>query len=421
MKLKYQVPRGTIDYLPAYFEKWKAIEKIWRKLTHVYGFKEIQTPMFEHTELFIRSAGETSDIVSKELYTFEDRGGRSLSLRPEGTSPVVRAYLENSMNNLPQPVKLFYLMPMFRYERPQAGRLRQHTQYGVEAIGSASCFTDAEVIHLAMSFYKELGFDGLKIQLNSLGDKETREKYKINLINYFNKYLGDFDEEYKLKLQKNPLRILDTKEENLKPIVENAPKITDFLSVNSRNHFETLQNYLNDYQIEFSLNTRLVRGLDYYNDTVFEVTSNKLGAQDAIAGGGRYDGLIEQFGGKSTPAFGFGAGMERLIFAMEKHSLNIQESSNVEVYLVAAESVAKQRTMDVLFELRKERISCDLDPFFDNKVGKQLSKAAKLGAKYAIIIGSEELLNDTLTLKNLETETQEKISLPEIIARLKRK
>ncbi|MGB8194333.1 MAG: histidine--tRNA ligase [Chitinophagaceae bacterium] len=419
MKSKFQIPRGTMDYLPDYFKKWKAIETIWRKLTYTYGFSEIQTPIFEHTELFIRTAGETSDIVSKELYTFEDRGGRSLSLRPEGTSPVVRAYLESGMQALPQPVKLFYLMPMFRYERPQAGRLRQHTQYGVEAIGSASSFTDAEVINLIMSFYKKLGFQGLKIQLNSLGDNATRAAYRAKLIEYFDQYTGDFTEEYKMKLQKNPLRILDTKEPGMKEMVENAPKIIDFLSNESKTRFEELQAYLQEFDIPFAINHRLVRGLDYYNDTVFEVTSEKLGAQDAIAGGGRYDTLIDQFGGKDTPAFGFGGGMERLIFAMEKHEIQLPAPANLKAYVIAADDSAKQQAINILMRLRSQDISCDADPSFDTKLKRQLGRASKLAAEYAVIIGQDEMANNYFTLKNLFEETQVKLSLDELITRLK--
>ncbi|TFF34578.1 histidine--tRNA ligase [Mucilaginibacter psychrotolerans] len=408
-----------MDYLPDYFKKWKAIEKIWRETVYDFGFNEIQTPMFEHTELFTRTAGETSDIVSKELYTFMDRGGRSLSLRPEGTSPVVRAYLENNMSNLPQPVKLFYLMPMFRYERPQAGRYRQHTQYGVEVIGSPSYYTDAEVINMAFSFYKKIGFEGLKIQINSLGDKESRQAYRNSLVEYFNRYASDFNEEYQNKLQKNPLRILDTKEESLKEIVEHAPKVIDFLSGKSQRHFDQLLNYLTKFGIPYNINNRLVRGLDYYNDTVFEVVSNKLGAQDAIAGGGRYDGLIEQIGGKATAAFGFGAGMERLLFALEKHEIDLTGEQKKKTYIVTAAETAKDAAIELINRLRDMGISCDIDPTFDTKVKRQIGRAVKLSADFVIIIGDEELDNHYFTVKDLHKETQQQLGFEALVESLR--
>ncbi|WP_262710316.1 histidine--tRNA ligase [Mucilaginibacter psychrotolerans] len=419
MSNKFQIPRGTMDYLPDYFKKWKAIEKIWRETVYDFGFNEIQTPMFEHTELFTRTAGETSDIVSKELYTFMDRGGRSLSLRPEGTSPVVRAYLENNMSNLPQPVKLFYLMPMFRYERPQAGRYRQHTQYGVEVIGSPSYYTDAEVINMAFSFYKKIGFEGLKIQINSLGDKESRQAYRNSLVEYFNRYASDFNEEYQNKLQKNPLRILDTKEESLKEIVEHAPKVIDFLSGKSQRHFDQLLNYLTKFGIPYNINNRLVRGLDYYNDTVFEVVSNKLGAQDAIAGGGRYDGLIEQIGGKATAAFGFGAGMERLLFALEKHEIDLTGEQKKKTYIVTAAETAKDAAIELINRLRDMGISCDIDPTFDTKVKRQIGRAVKLSADFVIIIGDEELDNHYFTVKDLHKETQQQLGFEALVESLR--
>ncbi|HYK71663.1 MAG TPA: histidine--tRNA ligase, partial [Pseudoneobacillus sp.] len=318
--MSINIPRGTQDILPGQVEKWQAIEEQARKICEKYLYREIRTPIFEHTELFLRSVGETTDIVQKEMYTFTDRGERSLTLRPEGTASAVRSYVENKMfGYAQQPVKLYYLGPMFRYERPQAGRFRQFVQFGIEALGSADPAIDAEVISLAMTLYKEMGLKKLKLVINSLGDKDSRNAHREALVNHFKPRIGEFCKDCQNRLEKNPLRILDCKLDRDHELMKTAPSIIDYLNDYSRNYFEKLQTYLTDMEIPFEVDPNLVRGLDYYNHTAFEIMSNAegFGAITTLCGGGRYNGLVEEMGGPETPGIGFGLSIERFLAALD--------------------------------------------------------------------------------------------------------
>jgi histidyl-tRNA synthetase len=415
MKPRFQRQRGTIDLLPEYLDRWKYVEAIWRELTATYAYREIVTPMFEQTELFIRGAGETSDIVSKEMYTFEDRGGRSITLRPEGTAAVVRAYVENTMYSWPQPVKLFYLQPMFRYERPQAGRLRQHTQYGAEVVGSPGPFTDAEVIHLLLTFYRRLGLTGLTVQVNSVGDANCRPAFNTMLVSYLESVQEHLCDDCKTRMNRNPLRVLDCKNAGCQVYLQKAPKMIDNLCGPCQEHFDGLRSRLEQLQVAYEINPRLVRGLDYYTRTAFEVVSDKLGAQDAIAGGGRYDGLVEMIGGDPVPAIGFGAGMERLLYALEKHGITFPVKPKLDAFVIPVGSPLRAAAEELLWQLRDSGITAEIDHLGGDKLKSQIAKAFRLGARFAIIIGEDELARGELMLRNLETKEQVSIPVGKIV------
>jgi len=332
--MNIQAPRGTYDVLPDQSAKWQEVEQKINDLCRLYQYKEIRTPIFEHTELFQRGVGDTTDIVQKEMYTFQDRGDRSLTLRPEGTASVVRSYVENKLFGMPdQPVKLFYTGPMFRYERPQAGRMRQFVQFGVEAIGSKDPAIDAEVISLAMEVYRSVGLKQLRLVINSLGDTESRITHKEALIKHFEPSINEFCNDCQTRLEKNPLRILDCKVDRNHPLMATAPSLTDYLNDESRAYFEEVQSYLSSMDIEFVVDPNLVRGLDYYNHTAFEIMSDAegFGAITTLAGGGRYNGLVEDLGGPDSPGIGFAMSIERLLLALEMEKVVIGQSNNLEV------------------------------------------------------------------------------------------
>jgi histidyl-tRNA synthetase len=418
MKSEFAKPRGMLDLLPDFLEKWSYVETTWRSLARAFSYREIRTPILEHTELFVRGAGDTSDIVAKEMYTFLDKGGRSLSLRPEGTAPVVRAYMENQSEFWPPPVKLFYVAPMFRYERPQAGRYRQHTQYGVEVIGSTAPFVDIEVIALVTSFYRELGFDQLKVNLNSVGDGASRARYQQILAHHLREHADKLCNDCRLRTEANPLRALDCKQPGCQPILDRAPRIIDHLSEESRIHFEDVRRGLEDLGISYVLNPRLVRGLDYYSRTAFEVISEKLGAQDALAGGGRYDGLFESLGGKPTPAMGFGAGIERLIYAMEKHGLAFPARATLEVFVASIGERNRKAAEEVLWTLRESKISAEIDHEPGRPLKRQLSRAERLGAHFAVIIGEDELQRAQVQLRDLRSGDQTGVTSSDLVSHL---
>ncbi len=404
--------------LPDYMAKWKYIEEIWRSHVKTYGYGEIVTPMFEHTELFVRGAGDTSDVVSKEMYTFLDRGDRQLSLRPEGTAPVVRAYLEEKLYTWPQPVKLFYVAPMFRYERPQAGRLRQHWQYGIEVIGSPGPFTDAEVLRLLVTFYHKLGIDKVKLYINSIGDKNCRPAYREKLLDYLRSVREHLCEDCQQRMERNPLRVLDCKQESCQVYLQAAPLITDYLCAACQEHFDGLRGYLDTFGIAYDLNPRLVRGLDYYSRTAFEIHSQQLGAQAALAGGGRYDGLIELLGGTPTPALGFGAGMERLIFVMEQLGIALPAARHLDVFVISLGEAARNKAIELLWQLRDAGIVSDLDHLASDKMKAQITRADRLKARYALIIGQDELSRGEVGLRDLATMTQESVAMSEVVSTL---
>ncbi|MBT2735715.1 histidine--tRNA ligase [Neobacillus sp. C211] len=415
--MSISIPRGTQDILPGEVEKWQLIEEKARELCEKYQYKEIRTPIFEHTDLFSRGVGDSTDIVQKEMYTFEDRGKRSLTLRPEGTAAVVRSYVEKKMFGLPnQPVKLYYMGPMFRYERPQAGRFRQFVQFGIEALGSNDPAIDAEVISLAMNLYKEMGLKKLKLIINSLGDKESRNAHRDALVNHFKPRIGEFCHDCQNRLEKNPLRILDCKVDREHELMETAPSILEFLNDFSKNYFEKLQRYLTQLDIPFEVDANLVRGLDYYNHTAFEIMSNAegFGAITTLCGGGRYNGLAEEIGGPETPGIGFALSIERFIAALNAEGIELEINESIDCYLAALGEEAKDYTVGLLQQLRRAGFSAERD-YLNRKIKAQFKAADRLKAKYVAVLGDEELKNNKINVKNMATGEQVEIDLATFI------
>ncbi|RAK17317.1 histidyl-tRNA synthetase [Anoxybacillus vitaminiphilus] len=421
--MAFQIPRGTQDILPGEAEKWQYIEQMARDLCRRYNYKEIRTPIFEHTELFLRGVGDTTDIVQKEMYTFEDRGGRSITLRPEGTASVVRSFVENKMYGDPnQPIKLYYVGPMFRYERPQAGRFRQFVQFGVEALGSSDPAIDAEVISLAMEMYQALGLKKLKLVINSLGDKESRMAHREALVNHFKGRIHEFCEDCQTRLEKNPLRILDCKKDRDHELMATAPSIIDYLNDESRHYFEKVQMYLTKLGVEFEVDPRLVRGLDYYNHTAFEIMSNAegFGAITTLCGGGRYNGLVQEIGGPETPGIGFAFSIERLLAALEAEGISLPVAQGIDCYVVALGEKAKDESVVLVDKLRKAGIAAEKD-YQDRKVKAQFKAADRLQAKYVAVIGEEELEKNTINVKEMATGEQVEVALDSFIEYLRKK
>ncbi|MGD6877925.1 histidine--tRNA ligase [Bacillus infantis] len=415
------IPRGTQDILPGESEKWQYIEEKARELCARFQYQEIRTPIFEHTELFLRGVGDTTDIVQKEMYTFEDRGGRSLTLRPEGTAPTVRSFVENKMHGYAnQPVKLYYTGPMFRYERPQAGRFRQFVQFGVEALGSSDPAIDAEVIALAMSIYKELGLKKLKLVINSLGDKESRNNHREALIAHFKPRIGEFCSDCQNRLEKNPMRILDCKKDREHELMQTAPSILDYLNEDSRNYFNKVQQYLTDVSIDFTVDPNLVRGLDYYNHTAFEIMSDAegFGAITTLCGGGRYNGLTEEIGGPEAPGIGFAFSIERFLSALEAEGIKLPVDEGIDCYLVALGEEAKDYSVGLLHKLRMAGFSAERD-YLDRKIKTQFKAADRMNAKYVAVLGEDELRAGKINVKSMETGDQTEVSLDSFIDQLK--
>lgn len=411
------IPPGVFDILPRETgEKWRAVhlwnhvEALIRQTAAEYGFQEIRTPLFERTELFCRGVGETSDIVSKEMYTFIDKGGRSMSLRPEGTAPAMRAFIENQMHQSAPIHKLFYIAPMFRYERAQAGRYRQHHQFGVEVIGSSAPEQDVECIDLLYTLYNRLGLKNLQVNINSIGDIECRVAFRKTLKEYLNKFYNDLSEDSKNRLETNPLRILDSKDPKDKEITARAPSILDFLNEECKEHFNQVQQLLKQLNIPFKVNPMLVRGLDYYNKTVFEIVSGELGAQNSVAGGGRYDGLLKTLGGPDLPATGFGSGLERVIQTLLKQEAAVPDPYAPEIFLIAMGDDPKKLCFSLLHELRQNNISALMD-FGNRKMNKLMQYANQIQAKYVVVIGEDELKTGEVELKEMTTGEKRKLPL----------
>lgn len=395
------IPKGTKDVLPQESYKWHYIEGKVREIAKEFNLKEIRTPTFEHTELFLRGVGETTDVVNKEMYTFLDKGERSITLKPEGTAGVVRAYLENGLASLAMPLKMYYITPVFRYEKPQAGRLREHHQFGIEVYGSESAVTDAEVISIASSLFEKLNIKNLTLNINSIGCPTCRAEYNKALKEYYRPHLDEMCETCRERFDKNPLRILDCKEEKCKEINVNAPAITDYLCDECKAHFESLKEYLTAMNIPFVVNSRIVRGLDYYTRTVFEFVSNNIGSQGTVCGGGRYDGLVEQLGGKHTPCAGFGMGIERLLLLMDSVGIDIPENDGISVYFATFGENALKKALLYTSLLRKAGVSADFDHL--NKSFKaQFKYANKINAKYVVSIGDDEINSGVLKVKNMQ-------------------
>ncbi|QOR65650.1 histidine--tRNA ligase [Cytobacillus suaedae] len=418
--MSIQIPRGTQDLLPGEVEKWQFIEETAREICRRYNYKEIRTPIFEHTDLFLRSVGETTDIVQKEMYTFEDRGGRSITLRPEGTAAVVRSFVENKMfGNPTQPTKLYYSGPMFRYERPQAGRFRQFVQFGVEALGSADPAVDVEVISLVMDLYRTLGLKQVTLVINSLGDSDSRTAHREALTNHFSPRIDEFCSDCKSRLEKNPMRILDCKKDRDHELMGTAPSILDYLNDESRTYFEKVQQYLKAVNIDFEVDPGLVRGLDYYNHTAFEIMSKAegFGAITTLCGGGRYNGLVEEIGGPNTPGIGFALSIERLLSALKAENIELPIQSSIDCYVVTLGEKATEVSVPIVGELRNAGFSVDKD-YQEKKMKAQFKAADRLQAKYVVVLGDDELARNVVNLKEMETGEQLEISIDSLIPTL---
>ncbi len=413
-----KVPKGTQDILPEDISKWYYIENIIKETLNKYGYKEIRTPFFEYTELFVRGIGESTDIVTKEMFTFPDRKGRSLTLRPEGTAPVVRAYLENSMGRISKVIKLFYLGPMFRCEKPQAGRFRQFNQFGIEIIGTKSSAADAEVIITVLDVYKKLGLKNLEILINSVGCKKCRVDYVQKLKKYLKNKKDFLCSECRERYTKNPLRVLDCKKDSCKRTIEKAPVITENLCQECESHFSEVKSYLDDQKIIFRENPRLVRGLDYYTKTAFEIISGGLGAQNAIGGGGRYDDLIEELGGKPTPAVGFAAGIERMIIAIDQQKIEWPMGKRLDIFVVKVDEKNKDTAFKLLQKIRNAGLSADMD-YSEGSLKSQMRIANKIGVRYTVIVGEEELSKNMVIFRNMQTKEQKEVLTDNLIDELK--
>lgn len=411
-------PRGTKDILPDTVGDWNYVEGEIRELCRRFGYSEIRTPIFEHTELFKRGIGEGTDVVDKEMYTFTDRGERSITLRPENTASAVRAYLQNKLYAQSNLVKLFYIGSMFRYDRPQAGRMREFHQFGVEALGEANPAVDAEVILLAMNLLEGLGLKDLELSINSVGCPKCRSKYRTMLQDFFRDKLEDLCEDCRSRFERSPLRILDCKKDSDKPYMADAPKITDCLCEECAEHFAKLKELLTSAGISFTHDPRLVRGLDYYTKTAFEIKYPPLGAQSAVAGGGRYDGLIEEMGGNPTPAVGFATGLERLLLALESQNLLPEKNRSVDAYVVALGETAQAEGFKLLNSLRQQGLSAAMD-FAGRSMKAQMKQANKLGAKYSVILGEDEIAEGVVMLRSMEDSSQAKVPMNQVAEKIK--
>ena len=399
------IPKGTKDVLPAQSYKWQFVEDCAKKVARAFNISEVRTPVFEHTELFARGVGDTTDIVNKEMYTFLDKGGRSITLKPEGTAGVARMFIENGLASSPLPMKSYYITPCYRYERPQAGRLREFHQFGVEVYGSPSPAADAEVISAASAFLKELGISDVELQINSIGCKTCRAAYNAALKEYFAPRLGEMCPACRERFEKNPLRMLDCKEETCKAIAANAPKILDYLCPDCTNHFAEVQRLLTAQGIKYVIEPNIVRGLDYYTRTVFEFVSTAIGAQGTVCAGGRYDGLIAQLGGPQTPAVGFAAGLERLILLMENTSVPFRPQPVPAIYLAGMDELTRQKAFALAGSLRAAGIAAECD-VMERSVKAQMKYADKIGARYVAVIGETELSNGAANVKNMADGSQ---------------
>ncbi len=413
-----KAPRGTHDILPSESYRWHAVEEQIRKICREYSYKEIRTPMFESTELFERGVGDTTDVVQKEMYTFLDKGGRSITLKPEGTSPIVRSFIENSIYANPQPTKLYYLYPCFRYEKPQAGRLREFHQFGVEVFGSPTASIDAEVISLAMSLLNRLGVTGTELNINSIGCPKCRKEYNEKLKDYFRPYLGDLCETCRERFEKNPLRILDCKSSECKEIAKNAPVLLDHICDECGTHFESLKKYLEIMEIPYNIDATIVRGLDYYTKTVFEIISKNEGSEGTICGGGRYDGLIAEVGGPEMPGVGFGMGLERLLLVLESIGKIPEDNEKPEIFIANIGADADLFVQKLIYDLRKDGILAERD-YLARSVKAQMKYANKLDAKYSAVIGDDDISAGKANIKNMETGESAEVEFAKISEYLK--
>ncbi|NLO48563.1 MAG: histidine--tRNA ligase [Clostridiales bacterium] len=399
---KYSAPRGTKDITPDEMHKWHHIEGVARKTAQDYGFREIRFPTFEHTELFVRGIGDTTDVVSKEMYTFLDKGNRSITLRPEGTASVVRSYIENSLYASGLPVKAYYITSIFRYEKPQAGRYREHHQFGVECFGAAGPEADSEIISLAREYLARLGINDVRLEINSIGCPECRPDYHSALRAHFKDRADKLCETCLDRLERNPSRILDCKSDICKALAKDAPSGLDFLCGDCGSHFTKVKEYLDAMNIDYVINPRIVRGLDYYTKTVFEFISNRLGAQDTVIGGGRYDGFVSALGGQPTPGLGFGSGIERMLLVMEAEQIEIPKPETASVFVASQNENADKTVQTLVYDLRKLGVFAERD-ITGRSLKAQMKYADKIGARYTIVIGEDELISNSIKVKDMAT------------------
>ncbi len=415
--MKYKSVTGTRDVLPEEQPYWRLIEKKIAEITALFGYQRVDPPIFEETSLFIRGVGETTDIVEKEMYTFRDKGDSSLTLRPEFTAGFIRLYLQNGLHMLSKPVKVFSVGPVFRYERPQAGRFRQHTQFNVEAFGEQDPAMDLEVMSVAWQLYAELGFQGLKFQLNSTGCPACRPHYIEKLKQYYQTHLHEICEDCKRRLERNALRLLDCKVASCQPVIATAPVISEHLCEDCATHFTHLRQHLDLLQRPYTINHKLVRGLDYYTKTVFEVWAQGIGSQNAMCGGGRYDGLIEQLGGEPTPGIGFGSGIERIILSMKEQKLQPELLPGPQIVVAHLGPNAEKMAVETVFKLRSSKIPA-LMTFGDRSLKSQMREANRLNAQFIIIFADHEVESGTATVKNMQDGSQVEIALPDLVSHL---
>ncbi|GIP24905.1 histidine--tRNA ligase 2 [Paenibacillus sp. J23TS9] len=414
--MAYQKPTGTQDFLPGVVEKWQFVEEKARDLCRRFNYREIRTPLFEQTELFERGVGETTDIVEKEMYSFKDKGDRSMTLRPEGTAGVVRSYVENKLYGEPDVSKLYYIGPMFRYERPQAGRYRQFHQFGVEAFGAVDPAIDAEVVSLGYQFCKELGLQGVKVEINSVGNPESRAAYRERLLEFLTPMKDSLCKDCQSRMDRNPMRVLDCKVDQDK--FTNAPSILDSLDEECTNHFEQVKQYLTAMEVEFVVNHRLVRGLDYYTHTAFEYKAQGIGAIDTIGGGGRYNGLVSEIGGPEQPGIGLGLGLERILLILDKQEIDLNAIKALDVYFVALGEAADREITKQLYLVRKEGLSAERD-YLGRKMKAQMKSADRFHAKVTAILGDDELERGEIALKSMATGEQQTVKLSELLMKLR--
>lgn len=408
-------PKGTNDFVPGESEKWQYIEQLCRQVCAEYGYKEIRLPIFEHTEVYLRSVGETSDIVEKEMYSFEDKGFTHVTLRPEGTAGTVRAFLENKLYADPQPTKLYYMGPMFRYDKPQAGRYRQFNQFGVEVFGANHPGVDAEVIVLAVEIFKRLGLTGLTVKVNTVGCADCRPKHMEELKTYFRQYEDKLCDTCRDRLERNPLRILDCKEDGCKEVCKGAPTTIEAACDNCSTHFAKLKEYLNAAGVQFEVDTNLVRGLDYYVQTAFEIVINNVGsAQNAIAGGGRYNGMLAQFGGDDLPGIGFAIGLERLLLTLEQQGIELPVSGHPDVYIAPLGEAAQQEAFLLSLQLRNKGIYTEKD-YLGKSLKAQMKAADRFQVKYTVIIGDSELEKQIAVVREMATGEQFEVALSQLV------
>ena len=407
--------KGTEDVLPKQSYRWQFIEKIMREESKSYGFKEIRTPVFEHTELFARGVGQTTDVVQKEMYTFTTKGGESVTLRPEGTAGAARAVLEHALDNEGLPIKASYFVSCYRYEKPQAGRLREFHQFGLEEYGTQSPAADAEIICAAQSIIDRLGLSQIRLELNSIGCPECRAKYNQALREYFGQFKDRLCETCLSRLEKNPMRLLDCKSPQDQELAKDAPKITDYLCEECENHFSEVKRYLDSAGVEYTINPKIVRGLDYYTKTVFEFVTDCIGAQGTVCGGGRYDGLIEELGGKHMPSLGFAMGLERLLMVMDAQGVVIPEDDKCALYIATMGDDAKVKAFELLKRVRECGLIAETD-VVGRGLRAQMKYADKIGAKYSLVLGDNELAENKAKVKNMETGEQTEFALDESFA-----